>query len=569
MPATVVVGTQWGDEGKGKLHRPPRQGDATSSSATRAATTPATPSSSTARRFALQLIPSGVLYTHITPVIGNGVVVDPAVLLDEIDTLERRGHRLLAAQGQSGNAHLILPYHQELDRVTERRLGQATSWAPPSGASAPPTPTRRRGWACGCRTCSTPRSSGRSSTLVLKEKNAVLAKVYNQLPLVGRRDRCHDYLDVYAPAARAVHRRHGQPRPRGARGRPARPVRRGPGHLPRPRPRHLSVRDVVQPGRRRRLHRCRRRAPPHRPRRRRRQGLRHPGRAPGRSRPSCSTSGRRGRSSERGPRVRRTNTGRRRRPGWFDAVMLRHAVRLNSLSELAITKLDVLDAFDEVKVCVAYDVDGQPATTTCRTTSPCCTGPRRSTRSFPGGTPTLSESTEPGHLPRACGPTSTSSRPRSACPSGCVGVGPGPRQFVQHRPRDRAPMKVVVVGSGGASTRLAARPRPHVTRWWSRRATPASPGRRVATAVRRGPRRRPLRGRPRGAAGRRAWPTACGRGASAVFGPGADGARARGLQVVDEGAARRRGRAHRPLRRLRRGRAGAGLPALPAAARTW
>ena len=53
-----------------------------------------------------------------------------------------------------------------------------------------------------------------------------------------------------------------------------------------------------------------------------------------------------------------TNTGRRRRPGWFDAVMLRHAVRLNSLTELAITKLDVLDTFETVKVCVAYEIDG-------------------------------------------------------------------------------------------------------------------------------------------------------------------------------------------------------------------
>jgi adenylosuccinate synthase len=52
------------------------------------------------------------------------------------------------------------------------------------------------------------------------------------------------------------------------------------------------------------------------------------------------------------------NTKRRRRPGWFDAVMMRHAVRLNSLSELAITKLDIFDVLESVKVCVAYDVDG-------------------------------------------------------------------------------------------------------------------------------------------------------------------------------------------------------------------
>jgi adenylosuccinate synthase len=54
-----------------------------------------------------------------------------------------------------------------------------------------------------------------------------------------------------------------------------------------------------------------------------------------------------------------TNTGRRRRPGWFDAVMLRHAVRLNSMSELAITKLDVLDVFETLRVCIAYDLDGE------------------------------------------------------------------------------------------------------------------------------------------------------------------------------------------------------------------
>ena len=107
MPATVVVGTQWGDEGKGKLtdllardmdmvvryqgghnagHRIVVGGEA----------------------FALQLVPSGVLYPDITPVIGNGVVVDPAVLIKELDTLSSKGvdvSKLVV----SGNAHLIMP----------------------------------------------------------------------------------------------------------------------------------------------------------------------------------------------------------------------------------------------------------------------------------------------------------------------------------------------------------------------------------------------------------------------------------------------------------------------------
>src|SRR3954453_13839600 len=73
--------------------------------------------------FALQLVPSGILYDHITPVIGNGVVVDPRALLAERDTLPRKGVDP-SRMKVSGNAHLILPYHQELDKVIERRLGK-------------------------------------------------------------------------------------------------------------------------------------------------------------------------------------------------------------------------------------------------------------------------------------------------------------------------------------------------------------------------------------------------------------------------------------------------------------
>ena len=73
--------------------------------------------------FALQLIPSGILYPHITPVIGNGVVVDPKVMLAEIEMLESRGVNCDKLR-LSGNAHLIFPYHQLLDRMTERWLGR-------------------------------------------------------------------------------------------------------------------------------------------------------------------------------------------------------------------------------------------------------------------------------------------------------------------------------------------------------------------------------------------------------------------------------------------------------------
>src|SRR5690606_14173107 len=122
VPATIVVGTQWGDEGKGKftdlfakeMHLVVRYQGGHNAGHTLVVD---------GESFALQLIPSGILYDHITPVIGNGVVVDPAVLLAEIDELTRRGidcSRLRV----SSNAHLILPYHQLIDRVTERYLGK-------------------------------------------------------------------------------------------------------------------------------------------------------------------------------------------------------------------------------------------------------------------------------------------------------------------------------------------------------------------------------------------------------------------------------------------------------------
>jgi adenylosuccinate synthase len=117
----VVVGTQWGDEGKGKLtdllakemHVVVRYQGGHNAGHTIVVD---------GEQFALQLVPSGVLYPFVVPVIGNGVVVDPKVLLAECEGLEARGidcSRLKV----SGNAHLIMPYHQELDRVTERHLG--------------------------------------------------------------------------------------------------------------------------------------------------------------------------------------------------------------------------------------------------------------------------------------------------------------------------------------------------------------------------------------------------------------------------------------------------------------
>ena len=125
-----------------------------------------------------------------------------------------------------------------------------------------------------------------------------------------------------------------------------------------------------------------------------------------------------------------TNTGRKRRPGWFDAVMLRHAVRINSLSELAITKLDVLDAFEEVKVCVAYEVDGHRLShlpdnqSTLHRVRPIY-------ETFPGWGADLSDATEPGDLPAKARDYVRFLEAQVGVPIRLLGVGPGRDQYVQ------------------------------------------------------------------------------------------------------------------------------------------
>ena len=123
MPALVLVGAQWGDEGKGK---------ATDLLGGRVDFVVRYQGGNNAghtvvvgdRTFALHLLPSGILTPDVTPVIGNGVVVDPEVLFEEIEGLRQQGvdtSKLVI----SSNAHLITPYHVTLDKVTERFLGKS------------------------------------------------------------------------------------------------------------------------------------------------------------------------------------------------------------------------------------------------------------------------------------------------------------------------------------------------------------------------------------------------------------------------------------------------------------
>ena len=125
MPAIALVGAQWGDEGKGKATD--LLGDRVDyvvkfNGGNNAGHTVVIPSADGPQKFALHLLPSGILTPGVTPVIGNGVVIDPAVLFAELDGLIARGvdvSRLVV----SANAHLIAPYNRTLDKVVERFLG--------------------------------------------------------------------------------------------------------------------------------------------------------------------------------------------------------------------------------------------------------------------------------------------------------------------------------------------------------------------------------------------------------------------------------------------------------------
>jgi adenylosuccinate synthase len=302
--------------------------------------------------FALQLVPSGVLYPHITPVIGNGVVVDPAVLLAELDRLAAKGvdvSRVVV----SGNAHLIMPYHQEIDRLTERFLGKNALGTTKRGIG-PAYADKSSRVGLRVQDLLDPKIFREKLDVVLHEKNLILNKIYNR-PSISLDELCDQYLGQLAPrvapmvgdTVNLVHEALAQGQRILLEGAQAtfldldhgtypfvtssNPVAGGACTGSGLGPRDLS--DIVGIAK---------------------AYITRVGAGPF----PTELDGELGdllvdRGHEYG-----TNTGRRRRVGWFDAVMARQAARLNSLTEIALTKLDVLDTLDEIKVCVAYEADG-------------------------------------------------------------------------------------------------------------------------------------------------------------------------------------------------------------------
>ena len=356
----VVVGTQWGDEGKGKVvdwltdHA---QAVVRFQGGHNAGHTLVIKGVKTA----LQLIPSGIMRDGVACYIGNGVVVDPTHLLGEIERLESdRRRRALA------------PVHQRVvsaDPAVPRRGRQ--------GARSAARDQRRRqdrhhrqGHRPGLRRQGgAPRAAraGPEAPGALRQEAARAARAA-QL----RADRLPEVEAARVPAdlrprdegGRAAQADDGRRRlhaPHREQRRREHPVRGRAGHAARHRPRHLSVRDVEQLRGRQRGGRLRASGP----------DLLHyilgitkayttrvgsgpfptelPIDEPGTVGHHLSTVG-----QERG-----TVTGRPRRCGWLDAALLKRSIIINGISGLCITKLDVLDGLPEIKVCVGYELDGQ------------------------------------------------------------------------------------------------------------------------------------------------------------------------------------------------------------------
>jgi adenylosuccinate synthase len=349
VPGAVIVGTQWGDESKGKF---------TDYLAKEASMVVRYQGGHNAGHtlvvdgevYKLQLVPSGVLYPWVTPVIGNGVVVDPLVLLAELDMLESRGIDTRSMR-LSGNAHLIMPYHQEIDRVTERYLGKNKLGTTMRGIG-PTYADKALRVGLRVQDLLDPKIFREKLDLVLREKNGVLSKVYNRLPMDAK-EIAEKYLALVPRLAPMiddtvwlVHEAleaqqwvlfegaqatfldldHGT-YPFVTSSNPvAGGVCTGAGVGPRAIER---VTGVVK------AYTTRVGSGPF-------PSELHEGDPDG----DLMVN----RGAEFG-----TNTGRRRRPGWLDLVMIKHATRLNTCTDLAVTKLDVLSPLKELKVCVAYE----------------------------------------------------------------------------------------------------------------------------------------------------------------------------------------------------------------------
>ncbi|MFI7615372.1 adenylosuccinate synthase [Nonomuraea terrae] len=350
MPAAVLVGAQWGDEGKGKA-TDLLGGDVDYVVRYQGGNNAGHTVVIGDQKYALHLLPTGILSPEVVPVIGNGVVIDPGVLLSEIDGLAARGisaERLLI----SSNAHLIMPHHKALDKVTERYLGKARIGTTGRGIG-PAYGDKIARMGVRVQDLLDPGILAKKIEVALTEKNQVLTKVYNRRGIepaavleeyLAYAERLKPHIaDTSLVLSKALDEGkfvlleggqgtlldidHGtypfvtssSPTAGGACA--------GAGIPPNRLTKIIGILKAYTT---------------------------RVGSGPF---PTELTD-------EMGEWLRQTGgeygvtTGRNRRCGWFDAVIARYATRVNGVTDYFLTKLDVLSGLERIPVCVAYEVDG-------------------------------------------------------------------------------------------------------------------------------------------------------------------------------------------------------------------
>ena len=355
MPAIVLLGAQWGDEGKGKAtdllgHRV--QYVVRYQGGNNAGHTVVIPTKNGPEKFALHLLPSGILTPEVIPVIGNGVVIDPAVLLNEIKGLNERGINTSKLK-ISADAHIITSYHVMLDKTIERFLGKSKIGTTGRGIGPAYGDKVSR---VGIRVQdlydeSILRKKVEGS---LASKNQTLVKVYNRRAvdvnqiveeLLSYADKLKPYLANTSLLLHEALQRGENVLLEGGQGTlldvdhgtypfvtssnpTAGGAATGSGIGPTKITRVIGIVKAYTT---------------------------RVGEGPF---PTELLD-------ENGERLRQiggevgTTTGRPRRCGWYDAVVARYATRVNGLTDFFLTKLDVLSGFKEIPVCVAYEIEGK------------------------------------------------------------------------------------------------------------------------------------------------------------------------------------------------------------------
>lgn len=422
MPALVLVGAQWGDEGKGKAtdllggsvdYVVRYQGGNNAGHTVVIGD----------QKYALHLLPSGILSPNVTPVIGNGVVIDLGVLLSELKGLDDRGidtSKLLI----SGNAHLITPYHRTLDKVTERFLGKRRIGTTGRGIGPAYADKINR---VGIRVQDLFDESilRQKIEAALHDKNQLLVKLYNRraIPVelvleeyLGYADKIRPYLadttlvlDEALKAGKVVLLEGGQgtlldvdhgtypfvtssnPTSGGAC--------TGSGIGPTKIDRVIGILKAYTT----------------------RVGS---GPFPTELLDADGDALRRI-GGERG-----VTTGRDRRCGWFDAVIARYATRVNGLTDFFLTKLDVLTGWEQIPVCVAYEIDGKRVEELPYNQSDFHHA-KPVYESLPGWSEDISKAQTFDELPKNAKAYVKALEEMSGAPISAIGVGPGRTETIQ------------------------------------------------------------------------------------------------------------------------------------------